>query len=418
MLPIFKEYAKFIEDKCGLKLEEGYYWVDNQIIKGFDKNGEIQKIYRLKIEEDLTISYSKPKNYSQISKDDLEKWSDTVIRNVDIITERERESLCLIKECLSKYDGYTPQILTSGGKDSSVTMHLVREVNKDVHAYANNTTLDCMETYSHLKMIDNLDIINPKEGFYQWRERMNFIPTRFTRACCDIFKEGAMVEHLDNSKKMVFFLGMRNEESSGRSGYLDYWNNNKWSEEWKGCLPIRKWTELEIWLYIFYKNISINDKYKKGYSRVGCAIACPYYTKTIWALDEYWYPKMRERWIKILHNDFTNNNKDIIMNCTENEYLSCWNGGTFRKEPTEDVISQYAKRNNLNLDIAEKYFNHSCDCGKRVKQKDVLAMNMKIHGRSVNKFFCKKCLMKELGLDKNQWNEQVEKFKQQGCDLF
>ena len=45
-------------------------------------------------------------------------------------------------------------------------------------------------------------------------------------------------------------------------------------------------------------------------------------------------------------------------------------------------------------------------------------MNMKVHGRSVNKFFCKKCLMKELGLDKNQWNEQVENFKQQGCDLF
>ena len=41
---------------------------------------------------------------------------------------------------------------------------------------------------------------------------------------------------------------------------VDYWNNNKWSEEWKGCLPIRKWTELEIWLYIFYKNILSIDK--------------------------------------------------------------------------------------------------------------------------------------------------------------
>jgi len=30
MLPIFKEYANFIKEKCGLELDEGIYWVDNQ----------------------------------------------------------------------------------------------------------------------------------------------------------------------------------------------------------------------------------------------------------------------------------------------------------------------------------------------------------------------------------------------------
>lgn len=316
------------------------------------------------------------------------------------------------------YGEYTPEILTSGGKDSSVTMHLVRKVKESIHAIGNNTTLDCADTYKHFKTLKNFKLITPNEGFYQWRDRLGFIPTRFARACCTIFKEGAMMNYLNKDDKYLFFLGMRNEESSARSEYEDYWRNEKWSDNWNGCLPIRKWTELEVWLYIMYKNIPINEKYKKGYSRVGCAIACPYYTKSTWILDKYWYPTMYKRWHDILDKDFEENNKDIIMNCTQSEYHSCWNGGTLRKEPTQEVIEQYAKRNGIDINIAEKYFNHTCECGKRIKSKEVLAMNMKFNGRNTNKFFCKKCLSKELNLDKDQWNHYVESFKQQGCDLF
>ena len=100
------------------------------------------------------------------------------------------------------------------------------------------------------------------------------------------------------------FLGMRNEESNGRSKYGDIWKNNKWDEEWNGILPIRKWKELDVWLYTLHNNIEINPKYKKGYARVGCAIACPFYTKSVWALDKYWYRSMYDRLQKILADDF------------------------------------------------------------------------------------------------------------------
>jgi hypothetical protein len=45
-------------------------------------------------------------------------------------------------------------------------------------------------------------------------------------------------------------------------------------------------------------------------------------------------------------------------------------------------------------------------------------MNLKIHGRQVNKFYCKKCLMKEFDWTKEDWDKQVEAFKAQGCALF
>jgi len=32
-------------------------------------------------------------------------------------------------------------------------------------------------------------------------------------------------------------------------------------------------------------------------------------------------------------------------------------------------------------------------------------------GRSIDKFMCKKCLMKELNIDENRWNEYIKDFK-------
>lgn len=74
---------------------------------------------------------------------------------------------------------------------------------------------------------------------------------------------------------------MRNEESVTRSEYQDIWYNPQWADlTWVGVLPIRKWTELELWLYTIHNNLPINAKYKKGYQRVGCHICRPFTTIT------------------------------------------------------------------------------------------------------------------------------------------
>ena len=45
-------------------------------------------------------------------------------------------------------------------------------------------------------------------------------------------------------------------------------------------------------------------------------------------------------------------------------------------------------------------------------------MNMKVHGRDINKFYCKKCFKDLHNMSENDWNERVETFKQSGCNLF
>lgn len=418
MLPIFNEYIKFLNKNTDeLKfLKEGYYWYDKSIIKAFDVNGNLNKIARIYYTDDLKINV-KHYNYKDIK---LESWMDTIERYKEELIELENNSKELILNSLQNYPDRIVSVLSSGGKDSSVTTHLVRSIYPEVKIIFNNTSLDCADTYLHIKKEDNLTIINPKEGFYQWRKRLNFIPTRFARACCNIFKEGAMVDCLSKDDKYLFFMGMRNQESSKRSNYGDEWKNHKWEgRDWDAILPIRKWSELQIWLYILKNNIDINPKYKKGYSRVGCAIACPYYTKSTWVLDKYWYPKAYDRWQEILKNDFVNNNKDLIMNCTEDEYMTCWNGGILREEPTQEVIDYFANRNGLDINVATNYFGHKCkECDKKIKHKEVIGMNMKFGGRNISDMYCKKHLKEKLKLDEEQWNYYVETFKQQGCELM
>ena len=364
---------------------------------------------------------SEIKGYDSISDVELMSWNDLISFRRHILCKLEFDSMNLIIKEMNKFKDYTPLIPVSMGKDSMLTCYLVRKLYPDTKAIFNNTSLDCADTYRMAKHFPNCEIINPKEGFYTWINRTNWIPSRMARGCCSIFKVGAMIQNLNKNNNILLFMGMRNEESNTRKEYTDEVINPEWGNtNWQGILPIRKWSELNVWLYTLWKGIEINPKYRKGYSRVGCSISCPFYTKYTWGLDKYWYRKMYDRWRNILRDDFIKQKKWIIMNCTLDEYITqAWNGGVFRDEPTQKVIDEFCKYNNLTKSVALQYFNKSCDnCKRRIKHKNVLSMNLKMHGRKINKFYCKKCLMKEFGWSQQQWDNQIESFRNQGCELF
>ncbi|WP_207742123.1 phosphoadenosine phosphosulfate reductase family protein [Clostridium paraputrificum] len=413
---VFKKYINFLKDN-GLKyeLKEGCYWYDKSIIKAYDKEGNTHKIFRIYIDDDLNLSF---KFYKE-EQFEIENWQETVERNKERLLELEKNSLSLISNSIKEYSDRKIAVPSSGGKDSSVVTYLVKQVKSNPEIIFNNTTLDVADTYLHIKKEDNLTIINPKEGFYQWRDRLNFIPTRFARSCCSIFKEGAMINYLSKDSKYLFFMGMRNDESSTRSGYTDSWRNTAWgNREWNAILPIRKWTEVDIWLYILMREIDINPKYKKGYSRCGCGIACPYYNKSTWILDRYWYPKLYNRWHNILENDFVENKKAPIMNCTLEEYHLNWNGGMVRNTPTEEVIEEFAEQQSLDIEIAKKYFNKTCSCCNKKLKKDDVGLSMKLYGRQIKRFKCVKCIAKDYKTTTKELKERIEHFKNSGCSLF
>ena len=398
-------------------MQEGFYWLDRQTIKAYDTKGYLHKIARLKIDNKLNITYKLfPKKEFQI-----EHWNDTINRNKVILTERERESLGLIKEKLQQYKNYSSIILTSDGKDSTLVEYFVKLIKPTVYLLFNNTSLDCADTYKHIKKKEDVKILSPKEGFYQWVIKSpNNVPARMHRTCCTLYKEGETIKYLDGDKMYLLIMGIRNEESNTRSDYGDEIFNPKWgNRDWIGILPIRKWSEEEVWLYTLWKNLYINTKYKKGYSRVGCAIACPFYSKTTWILDKYWYPKMYKRWHQILEKDFIENYKWTKLNCTLEEYHMNWSGGLVRPEPNDEVVKEFADHKGIDISVAEKYFNHQCKaCDKKVNSKDEVAMNLKLLGRNIEQYYCKKHLIEYLNIDKEQWRNYISEFKQSGCELF
>lgn len=316
-----------------------------------------------------------------------------------------------------------------------VVTHLAKKAGLNFETYFNVTTLDVAESNRMAKRNGFKHILlNPEYGgFYKYIQRYDgggnqMIPSRLNRFCCNYFKESPTIDYFPNDESLIFLFGMRNQESVRRSGYKDIWKNEKWGErDWIALLPIRQWSEFDVWLYILSEDIEINDKYRYGYDRVGCGIACPNYTKYTWVLDKYWYPYLFDRWRNILRNDFINNNKWLIMNCTVDEYVTkAWTGGVYRDCPTEEVVSEFSQYSGLDISIARKYFNRYCANGcinkrrqpLRIKDRNALAMNMKMFGRNINRFLCKKCLMKEFGWSKSQWDEKVNEFKEQGCQLF
>lgn len=57
-------------------------------------------------------------------------------------------------------------------------------------------------------------------------------------------------------------------------------------------------------------------------------------------------------------------------------------------------------------------------CGGDIHEKDVVALNRKLYGKKVEKFFCLPCLAESLGVQVDELLEKIEEFKKEGCKLF
>lgn len=433
MQPIFNEMINMWKD-FGLTydIQEGYFWFENGIIKGVDSvTGNIKNIYKVTIDDDLNISFKEHADNKRNKNKTFENWNDTIIRYKERLDKLEYNSIKLLKQ----YGLNTDKTIidtNSTGKDSEVKTYLAKKAGLSFKTYFNVTTMDPAETIIYAKQkgyIFTYPNIKKFGGFYQWIKKENLIPTRLNRGCCTIYKEGATKDFFNGQSNLLFLFGMRNSESSARSGYTDVWYNDKWGiqDNWSSILPIREWEDIDIWLYTFREHLDFNIKYRMGYPRVGCQTCCPNATKPIWFLDKYWYNKSFNRWRKILEEDFIKNNKWIIMNCTIYEYVNiCWCGGIYRKEPTQEVVEEFSKYSGIDIEIASGYFNKYCCNGcinklrepLKIKDKDVIGMNMKMYGRNIQKFKCKRCLMKDLELTKEQFQTKVNEFKDGKCALF
>lgn len=181
------------------------------------------------------------------------------------LREKINEAISFIREHEPE-EGYSVKF--SGGKDSIVTLDLVKQAGVKYVAYYNYTSIDPPEvTRFILKHYPHVKWLRPGRNFFKWVERIG-PPTKVRRWCCSKLKHRI---HTKLSKCVI--LGVRAEESYRRA------RRSMVNKNAESCTtdyyPIFNFNEAEVWEYIEDRGLAYPSLYDEGFSRIGCVI-CPF----------------------------------------------------------------------------------------------------------------------------------------------
>ena len=208
-------------------------------------------------------------------------------------------------------------IAFSGGKDSTVLLHIVRNLYPEIPAVFNNTGLELPEIVQFVRTFDNVVELRPKMPFhrvikkYGWpvvsKEQSQFIyqyrnskseklrnlrwngrkngrskisekwkylvdaPFKIGHQCCNKLKKEPAKRYEKKTGKHPI-LGVMAVESSLRR---QMHTCNIYDSKRPVSRPLLHWTEENVWDYIRTFNVEYCKVYDEGWERTGC-IFCMY----------------------------------------------------------------------------------------------------------------------------------------------
>ena len=436
MRPMFKEELEMLRKEFNINLPDNC-WYDRSRVIQFSKNGDRRVLGQLTTKTPYKISYKATRGRVPYEKDEVADFK-TYLSTTSNYKQKIEKCIERFKSHLEKYPDHEVVIMNSTGKDSIVAEFVVSSCTYNYVNAFNNTSLETAITIKKAKGLQNLKIINPNTGFYNWiKKDGQTVPTRSVRNCCDIFKEGQIATHTPNDKKTMFVTGMRSAESKGREDYVFDMKSTKWNKEqqeyWLLTNAIVDLEDIDVWACILLEELDFNILYKMGYNRVGCIVACPQQQNYYTVLDNIYYKKARDRWENILRDKFIAQDGWSIYNCTIEEYIwDGWKQGMKKRTyPTQEVIKEFMEYKGIkDKSVAEKYFMTNCvnKCvskKSRINRPKVLrvyeiALNLKLRGRNLDldQFMCEECLAEKYCMTVEDLKSKVIDYKMDGCSLF
>ncbi|MCL2016624.1 MAG: phosphoadenosine phosphosulfate reductase family protein [Defluviitaleaceae bacterium] len=205
----------------------------------------------------------------------LDILEQTTVKKIVAIYEKHHEKL----------DSF--HVAFSGGKDSLVLLDLVKKAlpkNSFTVVFA-DTGMEFPDTYDVINKVEEMckaeeiPFYTAKSHFTPQESWELFgPPSRTLRWCCYVHKSTPQILKLrevtgKNNYTGLDFVGVRAGESLSRAEY-EYENLGKKIKGQHSHNSILEWTSAEVWLYIYKKDVLINETYKLGNSRAGC-LFCP-----------------------------------------------------------------------------------------------------------------------------------------------
>ena len=261
----------------------GAYIIDGKKIKL-----SVSKVNKLPI-EDIRIIKEQYENF--IEDINYEFFDDYIAKFIKANKDRynyiTEEAVNYIQQYQDKYKIEDMMVSFSGGKDSTVTSHLVNRAlgtNKVLHIFGDTTlefpyTLEYKKRFNKNEESKGIRILTAKNREKNFEDLCQVVgpPSRVMRWCCTVFKTGAIQKTIASAFKdknnILSFQGIRHSESASRSKYERESESPKISKQ-TVVSPIIDWIDYDVWLYILTTKIDFNQAYRLGWTRVGCW-CCP-----------------------------------------------------------------------------------------------------------------------------------------------